>query len=146
MAQIVISSLVNPCWNVPVCDMYCPYGNRFDANGCEMCACKSSPCNEEATPLEGYFCGDGPNRRECPSTHYCAISPNNAYAVCCPNSHQLPLPLPKEPGTASISKPGKCPPQTGTGDCVAYCTNDFHCPGEKKCCGDCPRACKKPVF
>lgn len=67
-----------------VCMIYCQYGNVLDENGCPMCKCKETPCENGKAPLDGYFCGRGPNRRECPSNHQCMIAPNDAYAVCCP--------------------------------------------------------------
>jgi hypothetical protein len=72
-----------------MCMIYCKYGLRHDTNGQSMCTCKKSPCNDERAPLEGYFCGRGSNRRECPSTHECAIAPNGAYAVCCPRAQHM---------------------------------------------------------
>jgi hypothetical protein len=27
----------------PVCDIFCPYGNKVDANGCALCACNEPP-------------------------------------------------------------------------------------------------------
>ncbi|UJR17732.1 hypothetical protein I4U23_004630 [Adineta vaga] len=126
--------------NLRMCMIHCPYGFRRDANGQSMCACKKSPCDEEETPLEGYFCGRGINRRECPPTHRCTIAPNDAYAVCCPRVQQLPK--------GNSSKLGFCPSTSSgmMGICIARCTNDSNCPGDQKCCGGCPRQCTKPVL
>ncbi len=68
----------------PICAIYCQYGNVINEDGCPTCKCKESPCANEQAPLDNYFCGRGPSRRECPSTHQCTIAPNDAYAVCCP--------------------------------------------------------------
>jgi len=72
-----------------VCAIYCAYGNVLDGKGCPTCKCNASPCRNGQAPLDGYFCGRGPNRRECPSTHQCMIAPNDAYAVCCPLQQQI---------------------------------------------------------
>jgi hypothetical protein len=84
VAPLAISKSIAPSACGPVCAIYCQFGNVRDANGCPTCSCKKSPCEDEQTPLADYFCGRGPNRRECPSTHHCAIAPNDAFAVCCP--------------------------------------------------------------
>ncbi|CAF2134915.1 unnamed protein product [Rotaria magnacalcarata] len=68
----------------PVCAIYCRFGNVMDENGCPTCVCKRTPCEDNQPPLAGYNCGRSPNRQPCPSTHYCNIAPNDAYAVCCP--------------------------------------------------------------
>ena len=47
-----------------------------------------SPCANGEQPLAGYFCGRGPTRVDCPSTHECIIAPNDAYAVCCPRKSE----------------------------------------------------------
>ncbi len=79
----------------PVCQIYCKYGNELDKNGCPMCQCKkkpnqsSSPCKDGQPPLEGYYCGWGPNRQDCPSTYTCVISVDDAYAVCCPPHQEI---------------------------------------------------------
>ncbi len=73
----------------PVCAIYCVYGNVLDNKGCPTCRCKESPCGNGQAPLDDYFCGRSPYRRECPSTHSCAIGPNDAYAVCCPRIQQI---------------------------------------------------------
>ncbi|CAF3900358.1 unnamed protein product [Rotaria sp. Silwood1] len=101
-----------------MCMIYCQYGFRRNTDGHLMCVCKKSPCDEEAAPLEGYFCGRGPNRRECPSTHKCTIAPNDAYAVCCPRAQQPPERNP--------NKPGVCPQSSShlMGICIARCTDD----------------------
>lgn len=70
------------------CRMYCQYGYILDEKGCSTCECKESPCENGQAPLDDYFCGRGPNRRECPSTHQCMIAPNDAYAVCCPATNK----------------------------------------------------------
>jgi hypothetical protein len=122
-----------------MCMIYCQYGFRRDTNGQSMCVCKKSPCDEEAIPLEGYFCGRGLERRECPSTHECAIAPNDAYAVCCPRAQQ--------PLERNTDKRGICPSSSNLmGICVAQCFDDSMCEGDQKCCGGCPRKCTKPVF
>ncbi len=69
----------------PVCYIYCQYGNVLNTNGCPTCKCKQSPCKNGQAPLADYFCGRGPNRKNCPSTHTCVIAPNDAYAVFCPH-------------------------------------------------------------
>jgi hypothetical protein len=41
----------------PLCDLYCPYGNVIDANGCETCACNPPPpeciCPDVYAPVCG---------------------------------------------------------------------------------------------
>ncbi len=69
-----------------VCMIYCPYSNVLDEDGCPICACKTTPCENDQAPLEDYSCGMSVDRRDCPSTHYCKVAPNDAYAVCCPRS------------------------------------------------------------
>jgi len=115
-----------------MCEIYCLYGFKINADGCPYCACKMSPCDNEAEPLANYFCGRGPNRKECPENYRCTISPVDAYAVCCPQSQP-------------IVKAGKCPKQTGVGICIARCNDDSNCPNNQKCCGGCPRICMNPV-
>lgn len=92
---------------------------------------KQYPCGKGQTPLEGYFCGRGVNRQDCPSTHQCVIAPNDSYAVCCP-----------------VVKAGSCPaPKDGVmGICIARCAYDNECEGNLKCCGGCPRECVAPVL
>jgi hypothetical protein len=100
-------------------------------------------CGDGQVLLEGYFCGRGPNRRECPSTHYCNVAPNDAYAVCCPNRQQSDVEMIARP----TNKPGSCPPPSGMiGICIARCTEDIDCPGDHKCCGSCPRLCSQAIF
>lgn len=97
-------------------------------------AIKKDICGNGEAPLTGYFCGRGPNRRNCPSTHHCVISPVDAYAVCCPNIQE------------DTEKPGSCPPPSDLfGICIARCTDDSSCPGSQKCCGSCPRQCVSAV-
>ena len=120
-----------------ICDLYCQYGNALDAKGCPLCRCKKTACDDELAPLAGYFCGRGTNRRDCPSTHFCNIAANDAYAVCCPKTAPL----------ARLEKPGSCPKPSGMiGICIARCNDDSSCPGNQKCCGGCPRECVKPVL
>jgi len=74
----------------PVCAMNCEHGNELDKNGCPTCTCRkhpeksTSPCGDRQVPLNGYFCGRGPNHHNCPSTHRCVTAPTDTYAVCCP--------------------------------------------------------------
>jgi hypothetical protein len=49
---------------------------------------QKSPCTNGQAPLAGYFCGRGPTRQDCPSTHEYITAPNDAYAVYCPHSQQ----------------------------------------------------------
>ncbi|CAF2818420.1 unnamed protein product [Rotaria sp. Silwood2] len=122
-----------------MCMIYCQYGFRRDSNGHLMCVCKGSPCDDEETPLADYFCGRGPSRRECPSTHQCTIAPNDAYAVCCPRAQQPPERNP--------NKSGLCPPSLGPSRiCISLCNDDSECGDELKCCGGCRRQCTKPIF
>ena len=101
---------------------------------------QKSPCANRQTPLQGYFCGRGPTRQDCPPTHECIIAPNDAYAVCCPRTQQTTT-TPAKP----VEKPGSCPtPSAGFGICIARCTYDSDCEGNLKCCGNCPRVCVKP--
>ncbi|CAF5015398.1 unnamed protein product, partial [Rotaria sp. Silwood1] len=104
-------------------------------NGCPTCRCKTSPCEDGRAPLPGYFCGRSPTRRDCPRNYACLIAPNDAYAVCCHSNRHF--------GT----KPGSCPqPSNRIGACYAACTIDKDCPGNRKCCGNCPRICVQPLF
>ncbi|CAF5172907.1 unnamed protein product, partial [Rotaria magnacalcarata] len=122
-----------------MCMIYCQYGFQRDSNGHSMCVCKKSPCDKEESPLEDYFCGLSPNRRECPSTHQCTIAPNDAYAVCCPRV--------AEPLESNPKKSGLCPPSTGMNRiCFTLCGDDNECDGELKCCGGCRRQCTKPIL
>lgn len=84
IASVTIAKSLSEPECGPVCEIYCPFGNELDAQGCPLCLCKKSPCENNQPPLSGYFCGRGPNRRDCPRKHYCKIAPNDAYAVCCP--------------------------------------------------------------
>ncbi|CAF1498308.1 unnamed protein product [Didymodactylos carnosus] len=118
----------------PMCAIHCQYGFKTGNDGCPTCSCKRTPCQDESKPLPGYFCGRGINRRDCPATHSCVISPVDAYAVCCEKSETL------------SEKPGLCPEETGMGICTAVCNDDWSCEGEMKCCGNCPRGCVKPVL
>jgi len=132
----------------PVCAIYCYYGNVLDDKGCPTCQCKTSPCPDEKKPLDGYFCGRGPNRQDCPSSHHCVISPVDAYAVCCPNIVTITKPpRTTQRPTRTTTKPGTCPKVSeGTiGICIAECTTDNDCKGNLKCCGNCPRKCVAPV-
>jgi len=100
-------------------------------------------CDDGQAPLADYFCGRGPNRRDCPSSHHCVIAPNDAYAVCCPHRQQKDI----EMVAPSAEKPGSCPPPSGKiGICIARCSTDINCPGDLKCCGGCPRQCTSAVF
>jgi len=105
-------------------------------------AIKSDVCGNGKAPLAGYFCGRGPNRQDCPSSHHCVISPVDAYAVCCPNIEKREIKT-----VVDVSeKPGSCPPpNSGIGICIARCTDDSNCPGSQKCCGGCPRQCVPAV-
>lgn len=106
---------------------------------------KDDVCGNGQTPLAGYFCGRGINRRDCPSTHHCVIAPTDAYAVCCPNDREVgDIEMAVE---AVANKPGSCPPPSGMiGICIARCTTDDDCEGDEKCCGSCPRQCTKAVL
>lgn len=140
--SLTFGKALSPVKCGPVCDIYCPFGNVFDDKGCPTCRCKKSPCDDEATPLQGYFCGRGVNRRDCPSTHTCKISPVDAYAVCCPRAEPAVL-----VETRAIQKVGSCPAPSGMiGICIARCSTDNNCPGDQKCCGSCPRTCVAPVL
>ena len=101
-------------------------------------------CGVGQAPLDGYFCGRGPSRRECPSTHRCVIAPNDAYAVCCPRLQERDVEIARR---SSGNKPGSCPPPSGgMGICIARCSADSDCEGDQKCCGGCPRQCTKAIF
>ena len=127
----------------PVCDIYCPLGNVLDAKGCPTCRCQRSPCDNEALPLRDYFCGRGLNRRDCPSSHFCKIAPNDAYAVCCPRSDLAQGKV----ADKTVVKQGSCPPPSDMfGICIARCSTDGDCGGNLKCCGSCPRTCVQPVL
>ncbi|CAF3339804.1 unnamed protein product [Rotaria socialis] len=84
VATLTLSKVISRPGCGPLCAMYCEYGNVMDSDGCPICQCKESPCEDEQRPLEGYFCGSGPSYRACPSTHHCLIGPNDDFAVCCP--------------------------------------------------------------
>ena len=145
---------VEPIGCGPVCEIYCPNGNVLDARGCPTCRCKpglptfeqpssvSSVCGRGQTALEGYSCGRTANRKDCPSTHYCKISPTDAYAVCCPRNTNIE----SKANVAPTVKAGSCPTRDSglVGICVAFCSTDGDCEGNKKCCGGCPRACVSP--
>ncbi|XP_041375074.1 whey acidic protein-like [Gigantopelta aegis] len=96
-------------------------------------------CGPGAGPVLGMdqneiFCGRGPNRRSCPDHTVCKIHPTDRFAVCCWK------------GPINQQKPGFCPfPRPGMGICIAKCSSDFDCPGRMKCCGNCPRECRRPV-
>jgi len=138
LAPLVISNPIIRIICGPVCDIYCEYGHVIDKNGCPTCACNPSPCKDKQTPLEGYFCGRGPNRTHCPLTYECVIGSDDTYALCCPRRQQ---------NVTTVTKPGSCPkPSGGIGSCIARCTHDSDCEGDLKCCGNCPRLCVKPVF
>ena len=125
----------------PTCDIYCPYGNVIDAKGCPLCRCKTA-CRSEQAPLDDYLCGRVPNRRDCPSTHYCVIARDDSYAVCCPRKITSSTSPP-----AVTTKPGSCPaPNDLVGPCIAYCSNDSDCEGNLKCCGGCPLSCVDPIL
>lgn len=68
------------------CEIFCEYGNVLDNKGCPTCMCKQAPCPDGRDSLAGYYCGRSPNRRECPSSHYCLIAPDDSYAKCCPQT------------------------------------------------------------
>jgi hypothetical protein len=142
LAPLVMSKSIARTTCGPVCLIYCQDGNVLDENGCPTCRCKRSPCKNGQAPLKDYFCGRGPNRQDCPSTHECIIAPNDAYAVCCRRD--------KEAVTKPVKtteKPGSCPPRPEIMHiCTTDCANDNNCQGDLKCCGNCPRACVKPVF
>ncbi|CAF1498821.1 unnamed protein product [Adineta ricciae] len=84
ITTVVIAKSSKADCKIPHCRMTCPFGYKLDKNGCATCACKKSPCDGNKAPLDKYFCGKGPNRKDCPSTHRCVIAPNDSYAVCCP--------------------------------------------------------------
>ncbi|CAF3366916.1 unnamed protein product [Rotaria sp. Silwood1] len=118
-----------------LCRRRCLYGFVLNRNGCPTCRCKTSPCEDGQAPLPGYFCGRSRTRRDCPRNYACLIAPNDAYAVCCHSNRHF--------GT----KPGSCPqPSNRIGACYAACTIDKDCPGNRKCCGNCPRICVQPLF
>jgi hypothetical protein len=143
IASVVRAESIQSVTCGPVCEIYCQYGNVLDTKGCPTCSCKKSPCENDRSPLVDYFCGRGLNRRDCPSTHYCKIAPNDAYAVCCPRAD----PVQKLLARKSTVKRGSCPPPSGLfGICIARCTTDTDCQGDLKCCGGCPRSCVQPVF
>ncbi|KAL8613702.1 hypothetical protein ACOMHN_029794 [Nucella lapillus] len=76
------------------------------------------------------FCGRGPNRTDCPPTHYCNIHPADLYAICCRRTQ----------------KPGQCPNLPGPGICISQCKSDRDCKDDDKCCSNgCGRICIKPV-
>ncbi|XP_063438104.1 cysteine-rich motor neuron 1 protein-like isoform X1 [Mytilus trossulus] len=41
-------------------------------------------------PLANYFCGRGPNRKDCPKDYFCNIHPTDKYAVCCKKEPRCP--------------------------------------------------------
>jgi len=103
---------------------------------------QKTPCANGQVLLEGYFCGRGANRQDCPSTHECVIAPNDAYAVCCPVSQQDAT-----TATNPVEKSGSRPkPFESIDICIARCTDDSDCEGDLKCCGGCPRDGVKPVL
>jgi hypothetical protein len=68
----------------PVCQIYCKHGNEIDKNGCELCKCKTSPCEDGQTPLAGDNCNNGSEQTNCPLTYECIITPLDGYGYCCP--------------------------------------------------------------
>jgi hypothetical protein len=89
VASLTLSNSISRQECDSVCLIYCKYGNVVDEKGCPICRCKESPCEDGQAPLDGYFCGRGSDRRECPTTHHCMIAPNDAFAVCCPRQRQV---------------------------------------------------------
>jgi len=74
------------CECPPLCDLWCPYGNVIDENGCELCECNPGPdrcCNPEEQPgangnpfcIEGatccpdgeWRCNNGAGQPTCPA-------------------------------------------------------------------------------
>ena len=58
----------------------CPHPITKPGHCCPVC-----PICEHGKPLEGIFCGRGPNRQDCPAGSSCNIAPDDSYAVCCPD-------------------------------------------------------------
>ncbi|UJR21435.1 hypothetical protein I4U23_024521 [Adineta vaga] len=84
IAAIASATTLKPLCKDSQCRIACPFGFKVDKDGCALCACNKSPCKEGQIPLDKYFCGRGPTRKDCPSTHQCIIAPDDRYAVCCP--------------------------------------------------------------
>ncbi|CAF2033208.1 unnamed protein product [Rotaria magnacalcarata] len=131
----------------PPCGKQCKYGFELNRRGCSKCKCNRSPCERFQAPLDGYFCGRGINRTDCPSNYTCAIEPNDAYTVCCPSSKTTTTTTTTttQP-VVTTEKPDSCPTTSSEGGiCMVYCDDDSECSNSQKCCGSCPRECIPPI-
>ncbi|KAM4691836.1 whey acidic protein-like [Rhinophrynus dorsalis] len=95
---------------------------------------------------EGYCpsdwnCPSDPENNQCDSDYDCT-----AFHKCCPTTCGRQCLL-----ANTGSKPGQCPPEryfnsSYADKCVALCTDDSSCTGDKKCCPDnCYKFCKPPA-
>ncbi|CAF1423664.1 unnamed protein product [Rotaria magnacalcarata] len=132
----------------PPCGKQCKYGFELNRRGCSKCKCNRSPCERFQAPLDGYFCGRGINRTDCPSNYTCAIEPNDAYTVCCPSSKTTTTTTTTTTTQPVVTteKPDSCPTTSSEGGiCMVYCDDDSECSNSQKCCGSCPRECIPPI-
>ncbi|XP_031347192.1 antistasin-like isoform X2 [Photinus pyralis] len=121
-----------------VCEVYCPYGNVIDSNGCRTCECIANPCTNHTCP-SGQECKIVPvlcKKAPCPFTATCG--PECPLYKCvakdCPYGYEV-----DENGCKGC-------------DCKDYtkgcpCTEDQICIVEKLCpfgeCGIKPKCVKK---
>ncbi|XP_046573275.1 perlwapin-like [Haliotis rubra] len=73
----------------------------------------------------------------CPPNMACKVRFSHCILGPCP---------PPRPECVPQVKLGVCPVESPiTGLCTARCDHDADCPGDRKCCGSCPRVCKVPI-
>jgi hypothetical protein len=67
----------------PLCDMYCPYGNVIDENGCELCRCNEAPlCMSDDDCGEGQYCNTDECLSGCDASEPDVACPAVCYGVC----------------------------------------------------------------
>lgn len=142
-----------------LCEIYCPFGNAVDDQGCELCACKPSwdcagfwpqPCPEEMVCVDvaGDDCDPAAGGADCPGTCVPADDPEcpspEAYcdAVCGGGAiPEVPIGCPIPDCACPEPPAGSCEGVCGGADADADCWCDDSCAQYGDCCPDKAAVC-----
>lgn len=108
----------------PLCDRFCPYGNRYDAAGCELCECLEAPasCTSDSDCAEGERCTPEESARAAricePWIEPACECPYQELLVCGADGNEYPSPCSARCAGVEVAYEGPCQVRCPPLDCM----------------------------